>query len=439
MMDSPLRDRLFAARSLLEAAHALAALLWAGDHDGEPLPGRITPTLAGLKAGVAAMNDDEADEFLRRHDAVKDDIQGLPAITWRHAEEMHVNPVIHLLDESAMFWAALAAAGDPPGHPLGPVIRAFLKLPGGLGEAHVIVTRGPRDLLLSRLPGWTALAVTRPAIEVIAVDGEPLATALPDGRMKRERAWKLPEPLPGEKLPGPRTIDGRASAGAIFMAAADMALGGDERSPLRSDIMRGALTATALTRAVTLTEAEGAVFIGGADTPANRRRFNEVMQCLRYMSFEAKPGIRWHLIDAEAGKVNTLGPPRWWLATDSGSRTCRLSGGLFRLATRWGALERTVAGLEGMLTWGPAGPHGRRTNAENCYPCNRSVVSPIYPVAQRGEAPAGDTVEIVRQIAGQGRGQTAGLIIRAAARFCAAYAGEGRRERLPATRILRQD
>ena len=33
------------------------------------------------------------------------------------------------------------------------------------------------------------------------------------------------------------------------------------------------------------------------------------------------------------------------------------------------------------LPRGPAGPRGSQTNAENCYPCNRSVVLPIYPVA----------------------------------------------------------
>ena len=35
------------------------------------------------------------------------------------------------------------------------------------------------------------------------------------------------------------------------------------------------------------------------------------------------------------------------------------------------------------LPGGPAGPPGSATNREHCYPCNRSIVLPIYPVAQR--------------------------------------------------------
>ena len=44
--------------------------------------------------------------------------------------------------------------------------------------------------------------------------------------------------------------------------------------------------------------------------------------------------------------------------------------------------------------------------------------------AHGGVAPAGDTVEIVRVASGAGKSATAGLWIRASARFCAAYQEE---------------
>ena len=36
------------------------------------------------------------------------------------------------------------------------------------------------------------------------------------------------------------------------------------------------------------------------------------------------------------------------------------------------------------LPGGPAGPPGSKTNHKHCYPCNRSIVLPIHPVAQFG-------------------------------------------------------
>ena len=61
---------------------------------------------------------------------------------------------------------------------------------------------------------------------------------------------------------------------------------------------------------------------------------------------------------------------------------------------------------------------------------------PGYLVPARGGvAPAGDTVEIVRVASGAGKSATAGLWIRATARFCAAYA-DNVRIRLPAARLF---
>ena len=49
--------------------------------------------------------------------------------------------------------------------------------------------------------------------------------------------------------------------------------------------------------------------------------------------------------------------------------------------------------------------------------------------------PAGDTIEIVRQVKG-GRGHEAAIVVRATARFCAAYARGGERTEIPASHLL---
>lgn len=157
-------------------------------------------------------------------------------------------------------------------------------------------------------------------------------------------------------------------------APAAVELERDERSPLRGDLIRAGGFAFALTGTARLTDAEGAVLIGGQDTPANRRRFNRALWALRWAGIEVKPGIRWALADAEPGDVNRIGPPRWWLdemrrrdRLPKGKRrrsrkplAWRYTGGLFRPATKWGAVERTAAGLEGALAWGSSAGGGRK-------------------------------------------------------------------------------
>ena len=228
---------------------------------------------------------------------------------------------------------------------------------------------------------------------------------------------------------------------------------------------------------MTLSDAEGAVLVGGKDTKANRERFNEALRYARSMEFEAKPGIWWALLDAEPGETNRLGPPRWWQYS-TGTKAYRLSGAAFRAPTRWGGLERTLAGLEGALTWSaPRGGKASRRTPEALIPASpggpgmevfipwwqvlRLSGEPVdeaarargtegrryrrriedlrgagYLTPARGEAEAGDTVEIVRLVPGT-RVQAAGLVVRASARFCAAYGDGGEADRIPAARLLK--
>ena len=191
------------------------------------------------------------------------------------------------------------------------------------------------------------------------MDGVPFASAQPDMKSR----WKVSAPQ-GDLFPGPRTLARKATAGAVVEAAARLELTGDERSPLRADLVRLAQLGAALTRCIHLTESEGAQLMGGRDTPENRRRFNRSMWAARELAIEMRPGIRWALIDAEPGPINRVGPARWWADQDAEAPLAyRLSGGLFRTATMWGAVERTVAGLEGALTWGPAAGKGRQGGA----------------------------------------------------------------------------
>lgn len=386
--------------------------------------------------------------------------------------------------------------GNPiPGHPLENLIRAWQKhRPRGVGQRQLIATAerelptGRAPLILAQTPGVLALASA--ALEVVEVDGAPFATKQPGG-LTRWR-YKPMQPRQGDMFGAPRTLDGRATAGVLFEGMARMYTG-DERNPLRADLIRLGRIAYALTGPTIFTEAEGAILIGGADTRANRARWWTAMRAGHNMTvtLDSRTG-RWLKVldvDPDLKGDSWFGPPRWWLDR-SGPMAYRLTGGLFRPALvaggrrgptigHLGTVHRTVAGIEGALAWEPstekakagpipenlqpvrpggAGPEvfipawqvlrlaGEAVSPDAFGPTERQrykrrcgdlkTAGYYLPPGERGTAPAGDTIEIVRQVRGS-RARPAGLVVRATARYCAAYAS-GSHVRIPAIRLIEE-
>ncbi len=384
-----------------------------------------------------------------------------------------------------------------------------------LAQAHLIVQKEPnpprdkRAVDLSRAAAVLHLA----SLAVVEIEGEPFVSDAPHWpglefqRFRVKKTVEQPDLGPAMK-PYPETIQGQATAGIVVEALANLNLAGDERSPLRADILRLGEIAYALTRTVQFSEAHGAILLGGRNTPAMRRRLNQALWGLRGLRVQIRDGISYSLVDAEPGSVNALGPPRWWVGElrrreqqnrerkrNSGRLppseyplAYRLSGGLFRPLSFGrhgsrgpsvggsGRLGQTIAGIEAALTWGPTvglgkgamlpefvrpirkGGHGEpiffpawrvlRVSGENVTEDTmdntararfarraRALEAAGYFVGGHDAAPAGDTIEIVERILGS-RARSAGLVLRASARFCEAYV-KGKRTRVSADRLLR--
>lgn len=384
--------------------------------------------------------------------------------------------------------------GPMPRHPLENLIRAWQKhRPQGLARRHLIATAeckpptGRTPLILARTPGVLALASA--ALEVVEVDGVPFATRQPGG-LARWR-YKPMQPRQGDMFGAPKTLDGRATAGVLFEGLARLYTG-DERNPLRADLIRLGRIAYALTGPTIFTEAEGAILVGGADTKANRARWWTAMRAGHSMTVTLDPRTRrWVKVLDVAPDLkgdSWFGPPRWWLE-GSGPTAYRLTGGLFRPALagggrrgprigHLGTVHRTVAGIEGALAWGPStgkaeagripdnlrpvrrggpgpevfipawqvlrlageavrpdafGPTERQRYKRRC--ADLKTAGYFLPPGERGTAPAGDTIEIVRQVRGS-RARPAGLVVRATARYSAAYAS-GSHVRIPAIWLIK--
>lgn len=239
-----------------------------------------------------------------------------------------------------------------------------------------------QELVLARVAGVLNVA----SLAVVKVDGQPFASGAPlrlDGPMLRYRVQPMIEqPDLGRSLqPYPRKMAGRATAGMLVEAIARINLAGDDRSPLRADVLRLGEVAYGLTRTIHFSEAEGAVVLGGRDSPALRKRLHEALWVLRTLGLEVRKGRFYPLAVAEPGtSVNALGPPLWWVqamreqqvrrkrkASSKDPVAYRLSGGLFRPLSFGragdgrrgspvglaGHLRRTIAGIEAALTWGP--------------------------------------------------------------------------------------
>ena len=396
----------------------------------------------------------------------------------------HPTPGFLPLARVHAYWLSLAPESERGPHPAADLVRAWQALPRPPDKVHMIVKReserltpeGEYPLTLARAPGALSLAT----LAVVQVDGEPFVTRAPDGEKVRMR--KVIEPVQGQLFPYPRTLAGKATAGIFMQTLADMPIEGDGRTPLRADLWRLGNLAYALTGSLWLPESDGARLIGGKDSPQNRERFRRTVLAARGFIVLDKKTWEWYsLMDADRGPDGSarIGPPRWWTERPKGapSMAFRLSGGLFVPVSRWGAVERTIAGLEGGLLWGKSagrGRHGRlpdyvrpvrrggpgpevfisawqvlRLSGEPVTADSYAMDSTAreryrqrlaaleaagYKSTRTGTAHAGGTVEIVEQRSGRGHG-TGGIVVRASARFCAAYQ-DGDEIRIPATQAL---
>ncbi|MYE58563.1 MAG: hypothetical protein F4X35_03105 [Alphaproteobacteria bacterium] len=369
-------------------------------------------------------------------------------------------------------------------------VAAWQALPVKPENAHAWTVAGTRGdgLRLSRTPGHVSLSALGD-LAVVEVDGETIAHDTP-AEWERRR-YRLIVPVQGELFPGPRKMDQHATGGLLMDMASRLPLTEDERSPLRADLLRAGTFAYSLSRTVVLKPGELSVLLTGKDTAEGRNRGERVLWLMRSLGFPPSPltrGETWAAFDAEPGETHRVGPARWWLER-RGMQANRLTGVLFRRIKdgRWGSVERTIAGIEGALLWGPSAGKGKlgrlpdavhpeksggsgperflpwwqvlRLSGEHLtaeaieeagstllqrYNERRSLLENAgYRLPSRkhhgplrgAQAPAGDTIEIVDRVR-PARGREAGLIVRASARFCAAYGRGGKQERLPVSHLL---
>ena len=381
--------------------------------------------------------------------------------------------------------------GVPDGHPLNPLVRAWQSRARAVEARDVTLLEVPgrdRPLRLVRAPAYLDLSLAGPleaaSIESIEVDGEPFATAQVGGRAayrrKRPAGQSAPRQLGFDGFPGPATFDGRVVSDVVLATLAEHPLTGDERNPLRGDVVLLGQLAIALSGATVLTAAEGVYFLTGQATVTDfaLNRWNDAMLQLRRIDVAVNGGwLNLANVDVLAPGEYAIAAPGWWLKQGGkgGVARWRLTGNLFRPRVVesegargpdegfLGAIGRTLTGFEAALCWskapmkgkggripellrperrgGPGGQlfvpwrsvlrcsgeyvpddagaadtHGRRYRRRV-----QALEAAGYMCPDGRPAMAGDTVEIVK-VQGGGRSRDGGLFIRGTARFCEAVA-----------------
>ena len=338
-----------------------------------------------------------------------------------------------------------------------------------------IITSNSTDMALNRIPNIADIALLGP-VAAATVDGEPFMHGGSTVQLFRRVSQKDVPPGQQRLFAGPRTIGGREIDDVMIRGLASLPRT-DLRSPHIGDVYRLGSLVYALVGPSRISAKDGAVFLCGSNTPESRRRWWNATRLIDSMSVTIDPSSgRWIKL-AVANPCGddsiVIAAPGWW-----NGRSWRPSRALFRspsLGThRAGgtagfasSLFRVLAGLEARMCWtepsglgssgripsalvpaskGGAGPplfvnwkdvstlagewippETRRNGTERRrYSRWREEllrVGYLVPTAPRsglrGEAAAGDSVEIVEVVSGR-RGQESGLRIRASARFCAA-------------------
>ena len=370
------------------------------------------------------------------------------------------------------------------------VAVAAMALP--MQRRHVIVAaelRGNNPLRLVRSADVLAIST----FEALEVDGEWVASTMDEAELVQYRVVRPKPARPGELLPGPRTIAGDRVGEPVLRALATYPLTGDERNPVRGDVYRICLLGYALSGPAKISEEEGVrLLTGGRATDAGRRRWRTALDVTRSLVLRVNRGkgqwIRLLDVDVELDGTARIDAPRWWRER----QVWRLTGALFRPTLLgqsgrgtapgyWGALQRTLGGLESALSWSPSAGRGRdgripdllrpefgRTGPGPEVRLPWQVVMRLagehveadadpkgkdgrryrervrmmkeagYCYDGRASAEAGDTIEVRPVGGGRGRG-VASLVVRASARMVEAVKQSQNPRtwtRCPATRVL---
>ena len=388
-------------------------------------------------------------------------------------------------------WKELPEPRRPP-HPFAPVVAAWLDRARPPGQPHVIVPSHAGERPLVRSPAMLDLA-SFSEIEAIEVDAEPLVTRTATIHALRERTYRSRrEPVQVELIPGPRTLAGEDVGDILLRTLSHFKLTGDERNPIRGDIYRLGLATFAVSGAMIIQPREGAIFVGGRNTEANRTRWWAASKCLHGLKISVNERTgEWRnlaVVDVDESGTVRVAPPAWWRGNDR----WRLAGGLFRPVLLgeedrrgtalgyWGGLARTIASFEAVLGYSPTAGRGRqgripdllRPKSGRTGPGPWHYVSWIdtlrlsgekvnrdagrgsseekrwqrrranfesagYVAPDYGEAGAGDTIEVRPERAS--RKHKAGLMVRASARMVEAAArAQDKRgwTRLPAKKLF---
>ena len=353
---------------------------------------------------------------------------------------------------------------------------------------HVVtVTDRAEQIHLARVPARVDLAILSP-LDAVEVDGAPFVSPGPAAGLLAQ--YRRPrEAQRAFRFAGPRSLAGAPVGDPVIRALASLPLTGDERSPIRGDVSRLATLAYAASGPMRIPIDTGAAFFGVARSEVNRKRWLNAALVFDSLILRDERTGRWVTLGrAESnGRTVNLSAPEWWHGKGDGA-AWRLTGGLFRRLTGKRAaggvagfhagLERTIAGLEAHLSWGPSAGKGKGGRIQDALRPVRpggagprqwipwravlllagepvpfdaparstwgrryrrrvdALIAAGYLVlANGGAAAAGDTIEIVRVHSGGKHRGEAGLFVRASARFCAAHADRVW-TRLPASRVF---
>lgn len=374
-------------------------------------------------------------------------------------------------------------------HPLAAITELWLRRPRSPARSHLTTPVSG----IVRAPAALSVSVQTPLV-TLNVDGNPFATALPSANKRTFYQLATHEQI--ELLPLPRVLSGQPVADMVISTFAQYDLNAFRRSTLRSDVYRLSLLAFALSGPTKISEEMGIYFLTQTSsmTQANLRRWWAAVGMMDSLRLIVDPATGKYITMGRAegvpGGYAVIGPPGWWNGKGQNARWV-LTGGLFRpqitsrqkgkrgpKSDNWGGLQRTLAGVEAMLQYGPTAGRGREgripdamravrkggpadpvlvpwrtfiqlagetVDEKSTGACLRryrrrvnALIDAGYLTRDGKAASVGDTCEIVKDQKGR-RGRKTGVWVRASARFVEAYKQAQKRKtwtRVPATQVL---